>query len=330
MPTLKDIAALCGTTTATVSYVLSGRGDEKRISPATQQKIRQAADELEYTPKMRTRDTLKYRVVVYFPLNDLNMLMPTFMEGLNSALNSEQALVDIILRPYEQDKLHLQYDLWTPTPNSAAIIISPGGIDLADITDTPVAIPLVLINRTHPNYASVSFDQLESGRLAAKHAIKKGGSDILLVSFSSLFGTTLRANAFVDTCRVSGINMENRVLYADTSINGGYELGLKLLREKRLAKVITCTYDMTALGLSSALSAAGVRIGRDVQIIATSSGNGEIFAHAVPPMTVVDLRFKDACHTAVRLAMGVALGRTTYPQDVSIRPTIIYRESCPM
>lgn len=330
MPTLKDIAALCGTTTATVSYVLSGRGNEKRISPATQQKIRQAADELEYTPKMRTRDTLKYRVVVYFPLNDLNMLMPTFLEGMNSAISVEPALVDVILRPYEQNKLNLQYDLWTPTKHIAAIIISPGGIDLANLTDTPAAIPLVLLNRALPGYASVSFEQLESGRMAAKHAIKKGGNDILLVTFSSLFGTTWRANAFVDTCRSNGVNMENRVLYADTSINGGYELGKRLLREKRLAKVIACTYDMTALGLSTALSEAGVRIGRDVQIIATSSGNPEIFAHAVPPMTVVDLRFKDVCHTAMRLAMGIATGRSSYPQDISTHPVMIYRQSCPM
>ena len=32
MATLKDIADICGVSTATVSYVLSGRGTEKRIT----------------------------------------------------------------------------------------------------------------------------------------------------------------------------------------------------------------------------------------------------------------------------------------------------------
>ena len=44
MATLKDIADICGVSTATVSYVLSGRGTEKRITEQTQQEIRKAAE----------------------------------------------------------------------------------------------------------------------------------------------------------------------------------------------------------------------------------------------------------------------------------------------
>ena len=39
MATLKDIADICGVSTATVSYVLSGRGTEKRITEQTQQEL---------------------------------------------------------------------------------------------------------------------------------------------------------------------------------------------------------------------------------------------------------------------------------------------------
>ena len=41
MATIYDIANLCRTSIATVSYVLNGRGDEHRISKATQRKCSQ-------------------------------------------------------------------------------------------------------------------------------------------------------------------------------------------------------------------------------------------------------------------------------------------------
>ena len=78
MSTLKDIAEKCGTSVATVSYVLSGRGSEKRISPEMQAYVLSAAEQLDYVRKGRSRTALTNRVTVYFPLSDLRMLLPTF------------------------------------------------------------------------------------------------------------------------------------------------------------------------------------------------------------------------------------------------------------
>ena len=100
---------------------------------------------------------------------------------------------------------------------------------------------------------NVGFDQLESGRLAAEHALKRGGDSILLVSSPTLFGTSWRSSAFSDYCLQHGVNLEHSTISADTSIRAGYELGKALVRSNRLKKVICCTYDMTALGLTTAL-----------------------------------------------------------------------------
>ena len=47
------------------------------------------------------------------------------------------------------------------------------------------------------------------------------------------------------------------------------------------------------------------------------------------PITVVDLKFRDLCYMAMRLGMDIATGRASYPQEISLHPTIIYRKSCP-
>ena len=46
--TLKEVASSAGVAAITVSYVLSGRGSEKRISESTQKRVQEAARELGY------------------------------------------------------------------------------------------------------------------------------------------------------------------------------------------------------------------------------------------------------------------------------------------
>lgn len=125
------------------------------------------------------------------------------------------------------------------------------------------------------------------------------------------------------------MNLEHSTISADTSIRAGYELGKALVRSNRLKKVICCTYDMTALGLTTALSEENIVVGKDVEILTTSSSDDDLLAYSNPPITVVDLKFRDLCYMAMRLGMDIATGRASYPQEISLHPTIIYRKSCP-
>lgn len=329
MATLKDIAQKCGVSTATVSYVMSGKGDDKRISPQMQDKIRRAAEVLDYTYKVRKRDSLSRRIIVYFPLSRLEMIMPTFIEGFRSVVSSDRADVDIIFRPYELDYLNAQSDLWNSKGKTVAIIISPSGIDLANLSNNPLSIKAILVNRRIPGYSSVTFDSLTAGKMAASHAEKKGGGDVALVLNSNTsFGVKMRGNAMVDYFLTKGIDIKGRICLCDGNISAGYQLGQQMIKAG-LPKVILCAYDMPALGINSALCEAGIRVGEEVQIIATASSKSDLFKHCNPPMTVVDLRFKDVCKIAVQLAIDTVTDKASYPQDISIPPEFIFRKSCP-
>ncbi len=329
MATLKDIADACGVSTATVSYVLSGRGTEKRITEQTQAEIRKTAEKFDYEYKGRNKAVLKYRVTVYFPLSGLKMLLPTLLDAFNRIVDAETSNIDILLRPYTQNQLHLQRELWTERKGASAIVISPGGTDLANLAEKQTLVPVILLSRTLPNYSYVGFDQLESSRMAAEHALKRGGDSILLVSSSSLFGASWRGNAFTDYCLQHGVNLEHNTINAGTSIRAGYELGKALVRSNRLKKVIFCTYDMTALGICSALTEENIAVGEDVEIFTTSSSDEDLLAYSTPPITVVDLKFRDLYYMAMRLGMDIATGRASYPQEISLHPSIIYRRSSP-
>ena len=125
------------------------------------------------------------------------------------------------------------------------------------------------------------------------------------------------------------MNLEHNTINADTSIRAGYELGKALVRSNRLKKVIFCTYDMTALGICSALTEENIAVGEEVEIFTTSSSDDDLLAYNSPPITVIDLKFGDLCYMAMRLGMDIATGRASYPQEISLHPSIIYRRSCP-
>ena len=55
--TIKDVARRAGVSTATVSLVLSDRPGV-RISDATRVRVREAAEELEFTPKIVARSLI--------------------------------------------------------------------------------------------------------------------------------------------------------------------------------------------------------------------------------------------------------------------------------
>ena len=63
-PTRKDVAELAGVAPSTVTIVLSDRGSELRIAPATQERVQRAAKQLGYYPNRLIRGVLEGRTGV--------------------------------------------------------------------------------------------------------------------------------------------------------------------------------------------------------------------------------------------------------------------------
>ena len=134
----------------------------------------------------------------------------------------------------------------------------------------------------------------------------------------------------LDAFLAAGVNMQDRVFFSDNSIDAGYELGWEMVRKNKLSKVILCVYDMVALGIMSALNEAGIHIGEDVKILATSTSPQYLFSRSYPPMTVVDLHSQEVAMKSMTLALHLATRQITGEQHLIVQPSIIYRQSCPL
>ena len=104
MATIYDIANLCRTSIATVSYVLNGRGDEHRISKATQEKVLSVAESLNYRPntsaKRLSSDSAHQLSIALFWPNYY------FEQALISALRAVNEVTKLFSEPAE---INLQF-----------------------------------------------------------------------------------------------------------------------------------------------------------------------------------------------------------------------------
>lgn len=330
MATLSDIAKKCSTSTATVSYVLSGQGDRRRISPEMQEKIQQAAKELGYRQRNPAEKSRPPKICLFWPDKNLETAIANVVTGVNTALLFESSPVELSIIPFGYTPLISQNALWSSKIYDAAVILSPNKADMEALTQRRTKIPTVLINRSIDGYSSVTTDYEEVGRLAAEQAIAKAGDDIALIHNSvPHVGMTLRSQAIYKVCKSYGVHIDENIFYCSNSIDEAYELGIRFLRQKKLPRAIICVYDTVAFGLIRAFNEAGVAVGKDVEVLTTGTSTPQFFARSTPSISVVDLKLTELSQRAVRLAIDLATQRVTAPTNVVIQPELIYRESSP-
>ncbi len=335
MATIYDIAKYCGISASTVSYVLSGKGKDRRISEATQERVFEAAEKMDYQRRIITPEKshtpVEPNITVYYPKKDFNMSMVSILDAVNRAIDTELFQVRLNISTYEVGDLFKKKELWTDTAASAAVIVSPAHNDLQLLADKKTLIPAVLFYRELDGYSSVNTDHKAASLLAAHHALDSGGNDVSLVlNPFPQYAISSRGQYILDEFVNAGIDMSNRVFYSENTIENGYELGWELVRTGKLCKVIVCMYDMVALGLMSALNEADLHIGKDVKILAISTSPQYLFSRAYPPLTVVDLHSQEVAMKAMTLALHLATGQITEEQHLLVQPTIVYRKSCPL
>ena len=91
MITIKDIAALTHISPSTVSIVLRGNGDARKISKETQTRIIETAQKLGYTPNIQAkvlREGMPARsIITLFWASDIRVhILSRFLNGLQTSL----------------------------------------------------------------------------------------------------------------------------------------------------------------------------------------------------------------------------------------------------
>lgn len=253
MATMKDVAAVAGVSTATVSHVINGT---RYVSPEAIQRVQDAMKQLQYVPNLpafslRTRKTKSISLLIPLLVNETDCIyFSQIARGVEKVLRAEGYST---ILGNTNDDLEREIEEIKNGKNRMVdgMIIVPTAQDHNFIRELDLKCPVVFIDRPPPgvdDYPYIISDTLGGCYEAMNLLIGLGHRNIGLL-LSPMFSPDERLGGYEKALRENGIEYDSRLVRTgDNSFEEGYRLGQELSEQNP---------DMTALFLATNLMAQG-------------------------------------------------------------------------
>lgn len=271
MATLKDIAAVCGVSIASVSKALNNAPD---IGTETAERIRAVAKQLGYHPNAAARALKTNRTY------NIGVL---FVDDMHSGLAHEyfSSVLDALKNGVESrgyDVTFISHNLGTSRMSflEHCKYRSVDGVVIAnvDFTDPSVKelaesnIPIVTIDYVFDNKSAVLSDNVQGMRDLVEYVYRLGHRRIAFIHGEDTAVTRYRLQSFRDTCRRLGLEIPDECIvearFHDPETSG--EITRKLLQLEQRPTCILYPDDISLLGGMPVLEGAGLQVPRDISI----------------------------------------------------------------
>jgi len=330
---IKEIAKLANVSQGTASIVLNGKGDQLRISQATQERILEAARKLDYRPNISARrlrsggETVAPIIALFWTLDTRAQLIGRFLKGIDIALKSLEGEYELMIQPYVSSRLKDVKSLVTGTRFNAAIIANATEEDEAFLNEANLNVPVVLHLRNSEKHSSVSADNFWVGKEVARLFAARGHKRVgLFVPALSSRAIRTRKEGFMDGAREYALEvLPEHVIGGEFTEEGGYLAAEQLLRTDSLPTALFAVSDQMAIGALAKLHEAGIAVPEQMEIV--GHDDSESSRYTLPPLTTVHLPVeemaKDCIHMVVDLMnhKAVAPIAKTYDLNLVIRGT---------
>ncbi|MFF7446427.1 MULTISPECIES: substrate-binding domain-containing protein [unclassified Streptomyces] len=316
-PTSKDVARLAGVSHTAVSFVFNGRA-EGNLSPATQERIRQAAAQLGYRPDPVARGLRRRRTAVIGLVTDEIASSPFAGRLLRGAMDTA----------WGSEHLVLTVDSGGDRAKEDAAVAElldrrVDGIIYAAMSLRRVRVPEGL-HRTHSVLANCvpEDDSLPAvvpaeragGRTAARLLLDEGHRRVAMVGGQDDMASVDRLRGFRDALRAEGVTVPREwVVRSGGEISGGYEGALRVLDgvpADRRPTGIFCYNDRVAAGVLHAATRLGLAVPQDLSVVGYDDQE-HMAAYLTPALTTVALPHRAMGEAAARLVLdSIDTGRT--------------------
>ena len=270
--TIGDVATRAGVGRGTVSRVLNNKPN---VDPETRAKVQAVIDEMDFVPsaaarRLSTGRTMSVGVVVPF------LTRPSVVERLRGIeLSLVQLGLDMITMNVESAERRdaVLRTIARPERIDGLILMSiaPHEEELARIQAT--LLPLVLLDAHHRSVPRVVMDDVDGGRIAAKHLLDLGHRSLGFVGdvprpgfgFAS---SRQRLRGVEDALRDEGLAIRSDHLgLAEHSRQNARHSAEAILARPDRPTAIVCASDTEAIGVLEAAASLGLDVPGDVSVI---------------------------------------------------------------
>lgn len=323
MASIKDIAKLAGVSISTVSIIINGKSEERKISSETQEKVKLAMRELNYQPnlsakKLRNTDTKK-TIALFWTTDFRDVMLAQFLRGLQQQVNEKMLDYDIVIFPYENGQLYKEESLTKVSNFHGAIIANANQEDIEFLASQSPVMPIILYNRHLPNYSCVYVDDKTISQKVVD--MLEGTKKVSLLTTAPAFeGMTIRDQGLID---LLDTRFHKQYIAKSNSTKAGYEIAASI--DFQAIDTICCSSDMLALGLMHYCFENQIKIPEDLQILAIGNGLSSIDEYLNPSLSVVQIPLKEMAQECIALLSQQFQSSEIIRKEV--KPIQIYRDS---
>lgn len=334
MATIKDVAKLAQVSATTVSLILNGKSEERRISPATREKVLAAMNELGYQPnlsarRLRANDAKKPTIAFYWPIDYRTNILASFLNSFQNRVKELDFECELVIQTYENDHLEANAEPIIRNSYNAVIIGATTEKDMEFLNTLDPQMPVVLINRMADKFSSVCINTEETGMLAARLFRQKGYTEAaILASARPYMATGLRTQAFIKACSQLGIRVDQDWILLDQgTISGGVQAAKNYCRLYNPPKAIFCDSDAIAIGAVYTFNQHNIRMPEDVELLSIGMLDPESTEYTVPSISIIIMPNNKVMASAVDIVKEAIQTSNLAPVHIDISPEVIMRES---
>jgi LacI family transcriptional regulator len=269
-PSIKEVAALAGVSTATVSNVFSGR---KPVKDDLRKSVQSAAEALGYqvdraASHLRSGRT---RIIAVLVPDLTDNFFATIVSSLENKAFEEG--YDVIVassrneRSVESSRLNALLS-WRP---AGLIVVPCSDIIPAELVAVKETLPMVLVDRVATRSAiadTVTIDNLDAGEIAARHLLEMGHTDIVLAASHLSFPPIGERADGAGRIIKSYIGNPPKVIELGSDVDGGKKIFAGWLERNPIPGAVIAFTNVTTLSVLSALAEHHVDIPSRTSIVA--------------------------------------------------------------
>lgn len=339
--TIRDVAERAGVSLATVSRVLNDTAYP--VSPELKQKVREAAEQLQYIPNGS-------RGLSYGQQKDIGLVLPNItnqfymqtMLGVGDVLVKQDYNLVLCntVRSARQERAFLR-QLYNK--GVKGVILSSVD-ENADIVNEYArkGMKFVLLDQKISNMecSGISFDNREGARIATQYLLEQKHTSIAFATLPmNRWTRTEMFKGYQGALRSAGLTCSRRLVYermpeevpnySNLELEAGCMIAKEFLKAGCPATAIVCINDMLAIGVIRTLVQSGVRVPEDVSVV----GFDDIPFSGIfmPALTTVHCSAVEMGRLAALMLLDSFENEMQEaPVSMRLSPTLVVRDSvCP-
>ena len=325
MATIKDIAKMAGVSTATVSRIINGKGEAKK---ETIERVMKLVDELDYQPN-RLAKSLSQGKSDLIGIMVPNLKNPFFGELVTCIEETATKYgLQILLCDTNDSREKVEYFLDAIADNYAfgAVIctLQVTEKDLEKLQNRGVH--TVTVDRSYFNhaYSSVNINQLNGAFLATNHLIDAGARDILFVTGPDDDVLSIEREKGYRMALKSRKLAENHILYGDYSLESGFKLMKKAIREFAKIDGVYAANDLMAIGALRACLDLNISVPEEIKII--GNDNLMIDDYIEPKLTSISQKNEVVSELVIKELLALR-NDNAKPKKQMLEPTLVIRKT---